>query len=387
LKFKLKRALLADTINSLVSAIDPKGDVKPVYACALIEVNPPDAPSMSDTVRITLTDLAVTARFTIDIDELKYDPVVDAAHQRFAIPAARLRDVLRASKEEDATIQFEGKSTVTIKLGRRNNNVEVMLPDAFPVIKFATEFSASMPVRTLLTAIQATLYAAHADPQQILSSVLISISNDGPSTAVALNGSMLSYYEWQESASEEALTLLIPAKASKALAGFLDQLSGDEVVQAATGDRHLHFKAGYLEVTANKFAGSYPAWNQARLGPEKYELTIEAGLMELADLLKGICILGDKRTPAVKLSIEEGSVTFRAKDLIANSDEELPVTMTGFAAPLSIGLNAAFVQAFLDAAARLYKSKTGAVQLRVKEGKAILLSYGNMTATIMPCRI
>jgi DNA polymerase III subunit beta len=272
------------------------------------------------------------------------------------VPARMLGEVVGNLPE--ATVQLRGDEQGNLQLSCGASRYEIRgLPaeeyPAFPEV--GKEIAFEVRQELLQSLIEKTVFAASTDETRaILTGALL--SGEGKQLRmVATDSYRLSLKQIEiDGKGVKAVKVIVPARALRELARFLDHGQGEEKVEVRVGASQILFRLaesgdetpGVLSLVGRLVEGQFP--NFEKVIPKEHERRITINREDFLATIKRCIILA--RTEAMKLIFEpkKEKMIVRAESAdYGNVREEVPISLEG--EEIQIAFNGEYLQQALEA--------------------------------------
>jgi len=232
MKITVSKKAIASALQHCVSAA-PRQSTMPILRCCLIQPG-------EGGFRLRAGSEGLKMAVTCLVEGKVKDP------EPLCVPAHELFDRVRALPDGD--IQLEtAKGKLTLKSGARKLSVSTLAPEDFPKIPDPDGQPITLPVKTLATAIKATVYAVSDEPSRpSLYGLKVSLAA-GVLTMASCDSYRLA--EWSgRTESDGELVALVPKPSALLLRSVLESAEGD--AQILTNDPTLFVTVGSVTFAA-----------------------------------------------------------------------------------------------------------------------------------------
>ncbi|WP_114416787.1 DNA polymerase III subunit beta [Marinospirillum perlucidum] len=261
------------------------------------------------------------------------------------VPAKKLSDICK-SLAEGSIIDFELQEQRAVVKSGRSRFVLTTLPSSeFPGIQLSQVVQeVSIPQRQLLNLIHRNEFAmAKQDVRYYLNGMFFELQQ-GRLRSVATDGHRLSLANSSvEAGSEEAINMIVPAKAVHELAKLLDNV--EEPVSLIFGEQHFQVNTGHSTFVSKQIEGRYPDYE--RVIPRQGDKLVLADRLELRQMLSRISILANEKFQGVRVNLSSGILSVTANNPEQEQAEEsMEVDYQGD--NLEIGFNVGYLIDVMD---------------------------------------
>lgn len=327
MKFTVIRSRFFDLLSNL-QGVAPARPALQIVSNVLLDARE------DGTLLATATDLEVTVRI-----HLEADVKVDEPGQT-TLPAKRVADLLRMSPEGE--IQFDVNDEAMARVVTPAARYRLIGTDAkdYPVIPEPGEDAKTFTIdravfREMLRKIA---YAKGSDEtRRVLTGVLLQFA-DGKLTMVATDGRRMALVEQElEFAPDSACEAILPPKAAGELARLL---VGEGPMKIHVQPKQIVFDSGNTRLHSKLIDGVFVRY-QAII-PTTCDERVAVNREELLTALQRVSVVANDRSHAVRLSFEDGVLTFSANNVDAGeASDVLPIKYSG--RPLAVTYNTSFL--------------------------------------------
>jgi DNA polymerase-3 subunit beta len=314
------------------AAIKPR-DVKPILR---------NLKAVADDGRCTLnaTDLELGIR--LDVQGLTIEEPGEAI-----LPAAKLIDILRESRDSELSIQADADGCV-IRGASLYYEMPGEDPSQFPDWpSFNEEKYHEISAGVLREMIRRTVFAAADDATRYsMSGALWEMDGDS-AKLVATDGRRLALAEGLATASgghtTKGQTPVVPAKAMTLLERNLAD-DPEELVKVCLRSNDALFRTGRASIYSRLVEGRFPDYKQVMPRKQAVKVALPAGAFHAA--VRQAAVMTDDDSKRVAFRFDKGNLTLEAQGASSGrSKVELPVEYDG--KPLQINFNPAYLSDML----------------------------------------
>ena len=356
---------------SLLSRVVPTNPTHPVLANVLLTAEP-------ERLGLSVFDLSLGMQVWLAAN-------VDVPGS-LTVPARFVSDIVSRLPNRDLEIQIE-ESTVTLTCETGHYQMQGLAAAEFPALPTLEEVTPlQIPLQMLLDGLQATLFAASTDEsKQILTGLHLNLSEDGLEFA-ATDGHRLAIAVFPEAATQEAVSITIPAKALRELERMLGRIAADVALRVDTTQAVFEFDAeqGAERLSCRLLEGQYPAYRQ--LLPQSFERQVTIERQRLLNSVERIGVLAARKNNIIRLKLdsEQQQLGLSAEaPEFGSGEESLPAQISGD--PLDIAFNVKYLSDGLKSMA----SRDVQLQLNAETMPVVIspLSGQKTIYLIMPIQI
>jgi len=370
MKFLTAQTTLAAAVDRVLNVV-PQKTTMPALGHLLIEAKGAE-------VRITATDLDLTICTTID--------AVVAKDGSVTLPAKRFSEIVR-QLDSNGDVELDvHRGNALITAGRANFRILGMGADEFPKVPaLAFKKGVNIPVETLRTAIQRTVYCVSKDEtRRALTGVLWELAKDSMAM-VGTDGHRLARISVPvEISIEKATHCIVPTKALNQVLRLLGD-GDDEVAAVKLSEDHVIFRFEHTTLFTRLIEGPFPKYEDVipKGNDKKVVLKRDAFL----DALRRVALLSDNLTHQVRVAVKPDVMTLSARTQdIGEAQEELEAQYGGD--EIVMGFNAQYLGELLrnisteDVLMSLSSPLNAGLVEPVEQGKG-----QNYLCLIMPLRL
>jgi len=262
-----------------------------------------------------------------------------------AVPAKRLLEVLRATRQDEVEIEV-ASGTATIQSGRGRVKLLGFDPADFPSIPVAEGDPIEVDIYRLRNAIDRTLFAASTDDTRAHLCTLLLEESGGFLRLVSTDGHRLSVTE-TEIEAPAGLRALAPASWVR---NFRRALEWATTPAALRVDRaRIEITLGDYRSATRLVDAEFPAWEAvlpAKPGPEVAVLADD-----LSAALRRIRVVASAQNHGVRLVVGERLAVQASSVEAGEATDEIDLCRSSAKAPIEVGLSIRYLGEFLTAAA------------------------------------
>lgn len=371
MKFIIQQSTLKEELDLAQSIVERKNMI-PVLTNVLIES------TGLETIRISATDLDITVRADVTIDQVEEEGAI-------CVPARKLFDITRLLPEGPVTFTKQDNDWVTVESAGSTFKLPGVARESFaelPTFK-ATPFT--VPSKKLEQLIKRTIFAiTQEEGRYTLSGAKLEVTA-ALTRMITTDGHRLALAETSDGvkpAGDQTLDVLIPRKALAELSKLSANYDGE--ITLGADENHLYFQVGRRSIASRLLSGQFP----------NYEMVLPKGNGNVATFnradfnkaLKRADLMADDRSHAITLTItpKETLITAQSPD-DGEVREVVNAKLEG--EPITVGFNATYMQDFLNAASTeeiTYHFKDGTTQ---GEFRPVTTDADLFRCVIMPMRL
>jgi DNA polymerase-3 subunit beta len=321
-----------------VQGIVEKRNTMPVLSNILLETK-------QDGVELVATDLEIGVRGHYKADVQQAGSV--------SLSARKLYELLKEVADGEITLTTQENNWVQIQAGRSQFKIVGMAASEFPALPtIEREGRVAIPGSGLSSLIRKTLFAVgDNDARYILNGLLISLHSSEKKVTMKLVGTdghrlAVAESDLTQSAGTDLpkeIKAIIPRKAAQEIRRLLEEEEGEPLLGFTKN--LVTFQKSGLFLTSRVMEGTYPNYQQVIPKESAKKASIERTALEGA--LRRVAVLSKDKTNAVKVILENGSITLHTSSPdVGEATEDLPAQYRGES--LTTGFNARYL---LDALA------------------------------------
>jgi len=321
-----------------VQGIVEKRNTMPVLSNILLETK-------QDGVELVATDLEIGVRGHYKADVQQAGSV--------SLSARKLYELLKEVADGEITLATQENNWVQIQAGRSQFKIVGMAASEFPALPtIEREGRVAIPGSGLSSLIRKTLFAVgDNDARYILNGLLITLHSSEKKVTLKLVGTdghrlAVAESDLTQSAGTDLpkeIKAIIPRKAAQEIRRLLEEEEGEPLLGFTKN--LVTFQKSGLFLTSRVMEGTYPNYQQVIPKESAKKASIERTALESA--LRRVAVLSKDKTNAVKVILENGSITLHTSSPdVGEATEDLPAQYRGES--LTTGFNARYL---LDALA------------------------------------
>lgn len=369
MKFTIQREPLLKALQNAQPVVEKRSNTTPILSHILCTVK-------DNQLSLSATDLEVGIKITL--------PVEAQQEGRLTLSAKHFLDIVKELPEKPLQVTRKDNNWVEIVCGKSRFNIVSLAAEEYPPLPaFENKEYSDARVEALVDMIDRTGFAVSTDATRYhLNGVFFEHTSNGIMRMVATDGHRLSFVDQEvfKKVPELKRGIIIPKKGLGELRKILDQ--GGSTVGLAFERSHLfvHLDGTYLFIRL--IEGEYPDYRQVIPKAAEKQLKIETQAFNSA--LKRVSLLAHEKSRAVKLTLQENSLTISSSNPdMGEAREEIDAQYVGEA--IEIGFNAKYLLDCLS----VMKVETLQFNLKDRLSPGILQGAGqaNHTYVIMPMRI
>ena len=337
MKIKIARDELLTGLQR-VQGIVEKRNTMPVLSNILLETK-------QDGIELVATDLEIGFRGHYKADVQQAGSV--------SLSARKLYELLKEVADGEVTLTTQENNWVQIQAGRSQFKIVGMAASEFPALPtIEREGRVAIPGSGLSSLIRKTLFAVgDNDARYILNGLLITLHSSDKKVTMKLvgtDGHRLAVAESDVTQSAgtdlpKEIKAIIPRKAAQEIRRLLEEEEGEPLLGFTKN--LVTFQKSGLFLTSRVMEGTYPNYQQVIPKESAKKAVIERTALESA--LRRVAVLSKDKTNAVKVILENGSITLHTSNPdVGEATEDLPAQYRGES--LTTGFNARYL---LDALA------------------------------------
>jgi DNA polymerase-3 subunit beta len=333
MRFVIQQSTLKEELDLAQSIVERKNMI-PVLTNVLIESTSPE------TIRISATDLDVTIRAEVAVDEISEEGAI-------CVQARKLFEIAKLLPDGPVTFTKQDNDWVTVETTTSTFKLPGIARETFaelPTFK-ATPFT--VPAKRLNALIQQTIFAiTQQEGRYTLSGAKFEVTKKR-TRFVTTDGHRLALAETADGvkpAGDETLDVLIPRKTLAELSKVCASFEGD--VALGADDNHLYFQIGRRSIASRMLAGQFP--NYEMVLPKDNSNVAIFNRNDLSRAIRRALVMADDRSRSITLTIapDQTLITTQSPEE-GELREVLAAQLQGEG--LTVGFNGEYVQDFLNA--------------------------------------
>lgn len=344
MRISIPRQDLFDAVNKVKTVVTPRTAL-PILSHILME-------AQENSLRLTATDLKVTAECTVDCTV--HEPGL------LTVSSQRLAGLLAELPQRDISIALSDNSTFFLECDSAKIRLFSMSPDEFPPTR---SFEGIEPVHLeeglLKHMFWKTAFAVCTDQTRYnLTGVLFDIA-DGKITTVATDGRRMSVYVHEDGAPQGvAVKVIVPGKT----VSELERLLGDEgETKIFIDESQAAFTFKSMRLITALIEGSFP--NYDMILPKKHDKEAILSTEIFLEAVRRTRAMTNEKFNSVRFLLEGSEVTLRViTPEVGESEEKVAIQYEG--PPLEIAFNPDFIFEVLK------RINTERVSLLLKDGES-----------------
>ncbi|MES2906912.1 MAG: DNA polymerase III subunit beta [Pseudomonadota bacterium] len=337
MRVTLERDALVKSLSHLHRVVERRNTI-PILGNILLR-----ATKNQIELKATDLDIEITETLTCDVQE-------DGAT---TIPAHLFYDIVR-KLQDGAHISLDlgaDQGSLSLKAGRSRFQLQILPEADFPDLSAGEfPFKFTLPAESLKKLINKTQFAISTEETRYyLNGIYLHPFTNGKTEllrAVATDGHRLALIEMPAPENTKDMPgIIIPRKTVSELQRLLDDITGDVTIQVSSSK--IRFTLGPVILTSKLIDGTFPDY--ARVIPANNDKELDVNCLLFSQAVDRVSTISSERGRAVKLTINDGKVTFT----VTNPDsglatEEIEAKYDSGA--LDIGFNSRYL---LDIAERI----------------------------------
>lgn len=331
MKFSVERSALLKALSRTQSVVEKRTTI-PILSNILIGAE-------GGQLSLCATDM--------DLEIIDSVPATIGEAGSTTIPAHTLYDIVR-KLPDDAMLNIainDGKNTVTISAGRSTYKLGCLPREDFPEMTTAKAAnSLTVPATTLRNLIDRTRFAMSTEETRYyLNGIYIHAAEEAGEPvlrAVATDGHRLARFQVALPAGATGMPgVILPRKAVLELRRLLDEAGED--IRIEVSDKMIRFNFDRVTLTTKVIDGTFPDYE--RVIPQNNDKTLELDPKSFTKAVDRVSTVAAEKTRAVKLSVNDSTMTLSANNDNGSAVEEIEVDYSTDL-PLEIGFNARYLQ-------------------------------------------
>lgn len=357
---------------AFVQGIVEKKNTIPVLSNILIE-------SIGEhSIRITGTDLDITLRCDMQVDEITTPGSI-------CVQARKLFEIARLLPDAPVSFKKEDNEWVTVKCDRARFKMVGVPRDSFPEVPSFTSAPTNVPASLIKTFIDRTIFAITQDESRYTLSGAKFVLDGTSAKMVTTDGHRLAFVEKKgilRNGATETIDTLIPRKTLAELTKLTAQFN--EEISLGMDDNHIYFQVGARLLVSRMLYGQFP--NYEMVMPKTNDKSIEFNSGLLSNAIRRVALMADEKSHAIRFHLEPNQLVISSQNPEeGEANETIPTDYTG--EETDIGFNAQYLQDFLNVIGEgkvvfEFKDANTQAQLRPSEDGDYDYKY-----VVMPMRI
>ena len=371
MQFVVSKQNLQKELGFVQGVVEKKNTI-PVLSNILIESVGPSK------IRITGTDLDVTIRCEVEVEEI-------TAPGSMCVQARKLFEIARLLPDAPVTFKKEDNEWVTVKCDRARFKMVGIARDAFPEVPTFTAAPTQLPASLLKTFIDRTIFAITQEESRYTLSGAKFVLDDSGARMVTTDGHRLAFIERKDvrtNGTGQSIDTLIPRKTlselTKLTTGF------DEEITLGMDENHIYFQVGTRLLISRMLYGQYP--NYEMVMPKSNDKSVEFNTTLLNHAIRRVALMADDKSHAIRFHLEPNQLVISSQN--AEEGEANETLQTDYAGETTdIGFNAQYLQEFLNVlgdATIVFEFKDGNSQAQIKPSESSEYEYKYI---VMPMRL
>jgi DNA polymerase-3 subunit beta len=354
-----------------VQGVVEKKNTIPVLSNILIE-------SVGEsTIRITGTDLDVTIRCEMNVDEI-------TTPGSMCVQARKLFEIARLLPDAPVSFKKEDNEWVTVKCDRARYKMVGVARDSFPEVPSFKSAPTKLPAGVIKTFIDRTIFAITQEESRYTLSGAKFVLDESGARMVTTDGHRLAYIERKDVTTNgsQPIDTLIPRKTlselTKLTTGFDDEIS------LGMDENHIYVQVGARLLISRMLYGQFP--NYEMVMPKNNDKSVEFNSNLLSLAIRRVALMADEKSHAIRFHLEPNQLVISSQN--AEEGEANETLQTDYAGETTdIGFNAQYLQEFLNVvgdAKTVFEFKDGNTQAQLKPSENSDYDYKYI---VMPMRL
>lgn len=319
----LKRAERAIATKNIIAILDN----------FLFEVN-------NGSMRVTSFDNEV--RVTIAL------PIIESDGEfSFCVDAKKFTQAIGSINSENATIEFDGNSTMVCKHKRGKFNLSYYNGDEYPKADIDQGKSVFLKCGDVRSTISNVAFAVGNDVlHPTMCGVYFDFTKDSI-VGVGTDAKMLAKYSHAKGDYSQFDSFIIPLKAVNIISTFMEQCNGEEEIEITNDGKVCEFRMGSQWVIVfRQINGRYPNYNA--VFPQRTDNTAKVNRKDLIDSLGRAVLFSPSKTNTIRFHFAQDKIELIAQDIDFNmsSTDEVDCQYNG--QEMVIGFNGASILSILS---------------------------------------
>ena len=313
---------------SKIAGVSPSRPVLPIIENFLFDIG-------ESSLVISTTNLEISMQTSVGIESR-------GGAMKIAVPSKILLDILKALPDQPITFVISDDN-FAIEISSENGKYKLNGENGLDFPKIPTPENtqaAVMPTKTLISALNRTLFAASTDEDKAaLNGIYFNLGTDAL-TFVATDAHRLVRYRRVDVTVLEPASFIVPQKALNLIKGAFD--SSDEPVRIEYNENSVFFRTQALLLVCRLIDQRYPDYENVIPTDNPNRLLV--GRDELQGTLNRVNIFANKTSHQVRFKISGSELTISSEDLdFANeAKESLKCHYEG--SDIEIGFNASLLR-------------------------------------------
>jgi DNA polymerase III subunit beta len=330
MKLTIERAALLKALSHVQSVVERRTTI-PILSNLLLRVE-----SAALSLAATDMDLEIVERVGAQV----------ARDGRTTVPAHTLYDIVRKLRE-GAQVEIDAggdRNAMVLRSGRSTFTLTCLPAEDYPQMATGElPYNFTLSAAELRALIDRTRFAISTEETRYyLNGIYLHATknNEVPvMRAVATDGHRLARMEMVLPEGAAGMPgVIVPRKTVLELRKLVEE--GEAEVQVALSDSKVRFTLGDASLTSKLIDGTFPDYD--RVIPANNDKILEVDCKSFAEAVDRVSTISTEKSRAVKLAIEQGSLTVSATSPEnGTATEELEVRY--IASPLEIGFNSRYL--------------------------------------------
>ena len=258
----------------------------------------------ADRVVLTTTDLELGIRCAC--------PATVQSEGRGTVPARRLLDYVRLLPDAGVHLKLTDTNWVNLVCGRSKTRIAGMSADSYPDLPEMPAPIARIPVGTLTTIINQTIFAISAEESRFTLSGALLLLRPDSAAMVSTDGHRLSLSEGAVDFGEDQPSHrgLVSKKALTELLKLMQEVGDDATVEFSADENHLFFKTAGRLLQCRKLTGNFPDFERVLPSEQPHEVRIPKD--ELRSTIERVAQFSDERSHAIRLQFKPGEINLHS---------------------------------------------------------------------------
>ena len=371
MQFVVSKQNLQKELGFVQGVVEKKNTI-PVLSNILIES------AGERTISITGTDLDVTIRCEMNVDEI-------TTPGSMCVQARKLFEIARSLPDAPVTFKKEDNEWVTVKCDRTRFKMVGIARDAFPELPSFKSAPTKLPAGVLRTFIDRTIFAITQEESRYTLSGAKFLVDESGAKMVTTDGHRLAFIEKKDvttNGAGQTIDTLIPRKTLAELTKLTTGL--DEEISLGMDENHIYFQLGPRLLISRMLYGQFP--NYEMVMPKNNDKSVEfnSSLLNLA--IRRVSLMADEKSHAIRFHLEPNQLLISSQNPEdGEANETIETDYEGDTT--DIGFNAQYLQDFLNVvgdAKVAFEFKDGNTQAQLKPSENGDYDYKYI---VMPMRI
>ena len=311
-----------------IAGVIPSRPVLPIIENFLFDI-------ADSTLTISTTNLEISMQTTVGIESR-------GGAMKIAVPSKILLDILKALPDQPITFVVN-EDNFGIEISSENGKYKLSGENGLDFPKIPTPENtqaAVMPAKTLITALNKTLFAASTDEDKAaLNGIFFNLGTDAV-TFVATDAHRLVRYRRLDVTVSEPTSFIVPQKALNLVKGAFD--NNDEPIRIEYNDNNAFFRSQAILLVCRLIDQRYPDYENVIPTDNPNRLLVSRE--DLFGTLSRVNIFANKTSHQVRFKINGSELQISAEDLDYANEAKETLKCHYDGQDLEIGFNASLLR-------------------------------------------